>query len=165
LIVVTRKCAAREAAAAVREALAARGFEQPLAQVHLNLDRAYRYTASGGLVGDGEELSDFETPLAVAGVAHPERLWKQLAQAGTRVKERWSFADHHRYTRGDGKRIATRAGAGPLLATLKDAVKLVHVIPDKTAIYVPLQRVCWEVGRDSLDRLVGQVIEEGKGQG
>jgi tetraacyldisaccharide 4'-kinase len=163
LIVVTRKSATPGAAAAVRRALAGRGLERPLAQAHLNVSRAYRYTASDGLVGDGEELSNFETPLAVAGVAHPERLWEQLAEAGTRVGERWSFADHHRYTRADGKRIATRAGAGPLLATLKDAVKLVNVIPDKTAIYVPLQRVCWEVGRDALDRLVGHLLEKGSG--
>lgn len=159
LTVVTRKSAARDAAAAVRDALAARGSKLPIAQVHLNLSRAHRYTADEGLAGDGKELANFEAPLAVAGVAHPDVFWEQLMQAGTRVGEKWSFADHHRYTGEDAKRIMERAGTGPLLATLKDAVKLITIISNTTEIYVPVQEVDWEVGRHTIERLLGHLID------
>lgn len=163
LTVVTRKSAGRDVAAAVRGALAARGSELPIAQVHLNLTRAHRYTAADGLAGDGKELENFEAPLVVAGVARPDVFWEQLTQAGTRVGERWSFADHHRYTGEDAKRIMERVGAGPLLATLKDAVKLVNIISNSTEIYVPLQEIEWEVGRDAIERILAHLTDHLEG--
>ena len=72
-------------------------------------------------VGVGERV------LAVAGVAEPGRFADALAAAGFDVAGTLAFADHHRFTAADVRRIASRAsalGACAVLTTEKDAVRL-----------------------------------------
>ena len=80
--------------------------------------------------------------LAVAGIAAPERFRDALAGAGFEVAGMLAFADHHRFTPGDVRRIAAAAaaaGAGLVLTTEKDAVRLAPLAPfDFAAAAVPL---------------------------
>lgn len=68
-----------------------------------------------------------ERVLAVAGIAEPARFADALAAAGFDVAGMLAFADHHRFTAADARRIAERAsalGARLVLTTEKDAVRL-----------------------------------------
>lgn len=65
--------------------------------------------------------------LAVAGIAEPERFTHALGAAGFDVAGLLAFADHHRFTASDVRRIAERAaslGVRFVLTTEKDAVRL-----------------------------------------
>ena len=93
--------------------------------------------AAGGIVeGTGPVL-------AVAGIAAPERFRDALAGAGFEVAGMLAFADHHRFTPGDVRRIAAAAaasGARLVLTTEKDAVRLAPLAPfDFAAAAAPLR--------------------------
>jgi tetraacyldisaccharide 4'-kinase len=65
--------------------------------------------------------------LAFCGIARPEQFFHGLEAAGLGVAARRVFRDHHRYTAADLVRLAAQAksaGAGALLTTEKDAVRL-----------------------------------------
>lgn len=69
-----------------------------------------------------------DTPaFAFAGIAKPERFFADLERAGWRLTGHRSFRDHHSYTPADLDQIdraARESGAGVLLTTSKDAVRL-----------------------------------------
>jgi len=74
----------------------------------------------------GEPVSP-SSAVGVCGVARPKTFLDALGQAGIAVSELLVFRDHQRY--GDGElaqisRVARRAGAGWVVTTGKDAVKL-----------------------------------------
>ena len=81
--------------------------------------------------------------LAVAGIAAPERFRCALSGAGFDVAAMLAFADHHRFTPADVRRIAAQAaahGAGLVLTTEKDAVRLAPLAPFGVAVAaVPLR--------------------------
>ena len=81
--------------------------------------------------------------LAVAGIAAPERFRDALAGAGFEVAGMLAFADHHPFNPADVRRIAAAAaasGAGLVLTTEKDAVRLAPLAPfDFAAAAVPLR--------------------------
>ena len=81
--------------------------------------------------------------LAVTGIAAPERFRKALAAAGFDVAGALAFADHHRFTPADARRIAARAAAREadlVLTTEKDAVRLAPLAPfDFAVAAVPLR--------------------------
>jgi tetraacyldisaccharide 4'-kinase len=65
--------------------------------------------------------------VAFCGIAHPEQFFAGLEAAGVRLAERVAFADHHRYTGAEIRRLGAAldcAQAGVLLTTEKDAVRL-----------------------------------------
>ncbi len=65
--------------------------------------------------------------VAFCGIARPEQFFRGLEQAGMRPVARLAFADHHRYTGTDLKRItaaARAAGAVALVTTEKDRARL-----------------------------------------
>lgn len=64
---------------------------------------------------------------AIAGIARPQRFFDDLGARGVRVAGAMAFADHHRYSRDDVRRIAAaarRAGAEVIATTEKDRVRL-----------------------------------------
>lgn len=81
--------------------------------------------------------------LAVTGIAAPERFREALAAAGFTIAGALAFADHHRFTPADVRRIAAQAaarGADLVLTTEKDAVRLAPLAPfDFAAAAVPLR--------------------------
>jgi tetraacyldisaccharide 4'-kinase len=64
--------------------------------------------------------------LAFAGIGDPEKFFATLADAGVAVAERVRFADHHRYTAAEARRLLARADAENLmlLTTEKDLVRM-----------------------------------------
>ncbi|MFP5378525.1 MAG: tetraacyldisaccharide 4'-kinase [Vicinamibacteria bacterium] len=80
--------------------------------------------------------------VAAAGVAHPERFFDGLREAGWRVAATLPFPDHHTFTADDVRRIqdaAAAAGATLALVTEKDAVKIDALGPLPLAVArVPL---------------------------
>jgi tetraacyldisaccharide 4'-kinase len=64
--------------------------------------------------------------VALAGIARPERFFRDLESAGWNVVERITFRDHHRFTPADIDRVSAAArGAGAVvLTTEKDAIRL-----------------------------------------
>ena len=81
--------------------------------------------------------------LAVSGIAAPQRFRHALAAAGFEVAGTLAFADHHRFTPADLRRIAAQAAAhdaGLVLTTEKDAVRLTPLAPfDFAVAAVPLR--------------------------
>jgi tetraacyldisaccharide 4'-kinase len=91
--------------------------------------------------------------VAVAGIAHPERLGHLLTRAGLRVAEVLSFPDHHAYGPADVDRLCAAAARGTLVTTEKDLVKLTRLpgLPPLLALRVVLEV---EEGERLVDRLV-----------
>lgn len=91
----------------------------------------------------GESTAGERRVLAVTGIAAPERFRKALAATGFEIAGALAFADHHRFTPADVRRIAAQAaarGADLVLTTEKDAVRLAPLAPfDFAAAAVPLR--------------------------
>lgn len=157
LIVVTRKDAGEERAASTARELARLQPGLPRAGAHLRLSGLARYGESGRL-GAPMGLRGFACPLVVAGVARPDAVRAQLAQAGAKVDLFRVYPDHHRYSRADVDRIAGEVNGGPLVTTLKDAVKLAPLLPERIPVYVMLQEVEWETGREAVEDMIGRLL-------
>jgi tetraacyldisaccharide 4'-kinase len=64
--------------------------------------------------------------LAFAGIGNPDKFFATLSEAGIKVAERASFADHHRYTAAEANALIARAEAEHLVlvTTEKDHARL-----------------------------------------
>ncbi|KPK82123.1 MAG: hypothetical protein AMS25_03535 [Gemmatimonas sp. SM23_52] len=161
LVVITRKVASATEAARVGERLAALLPALPRAVGHIGLGELARYQGPEGALGEPFAARGFHCALAVAGVAHPEAVRRQLQQEGVMIDSWRAFPDHHHYSRADLLQIRRDAGPGPVLATLKDAVKLGPALAPEVDIYVPLQEVAWESGREQIECLLAQLSGAG----
>lgn len=101
-----------DGAAAV--AAMARRRRLPVLHGHLEADRHSLKALSGRRI------------LAFAGIAAPEKFFASLKEAGLCVVEQRGFADHHRYTAAEARKLLARAQAQDLLlvTTAKDHVRL-----------------------------------------
>jgi tetraacyldisaccharide 4'-kinase len=160
LVVTTRKHASVERCEEIAERLAALEPDLPRARAHIALSGLARFDAANRCISEARPLSGFRCALAVAGVANPTAVWAQLAEAGTEVEKQRAFPDHHSYTKADIAFITEHAGRGPVLATLKDAVKLAPALPPATEIYVPIQEIEWEAGEDEVDKLLAGLVQK-----
>lgn len=95
------------------------------------------FTFSRQLAGSAPDRPAF----AFAGIARPERFFRDLERSGWQLTGRRSFADHHPYSEEDVRsliREAQASGAHVLLTTEKDAVRLgtsaVDLTPPVTAV-------------------------------
>ncbi|HSG82491.1 MAG TPA: tetraacyldisaccharide 4'-kinase, partial [Gemmatimonadota bacterium] len=158
LLVVTRKVASEERSEAVAQRLAQIFPDVPVARTHLGLARLARLRSEPLSFGEEISLDGFHCALAVAGVAKPETVWLQLESAGVQIDERRAFKDHHRYRAPELDAIRRAAASGPLLATLKDAVKLTQMLPAETPLYVPIQQVVWESGAAELEGMLERML-------
>jgi tetraacyldisaccharide 4'-kinase len=86
---------------------------------------------------------DGDSALALAGIAEPSHFFDDLRAAGWSVPATMAFADHHRYTSRDLRRIVQRAraaGARRIVTTEKDLVRLLRYRPFPMPIVtVPLR--------------------------
>lgn len=83
--------------------------------------------------------------LAVCGIANPGGFTASIAELDLAPEELLAFPDHHRYRRGDLRRIhraADRTGSAWILTTEKDAVKL----EGRTSLPVVTLRLEVEIG-------------------
>jgi tetraacyldisaccharide 4'-kinase len=156
LLVVTRKAAAADAAAAAVADLARAAPGVPAAIVHL---------APGALraVHGGAELPLAALAgarvLAVSAVGDPRAYAAQLRDAGARV-EAESFPDHYPFAARDVDRLVERAArADRVVCTLKDAVKLGPLWPRAaTPLWYVSQRVSVERGAPEVGRALDAVL-------
>jgi len=91
--------------------------------------------------------------LAFCGIAYPKKFYDMLRNAGADIVEKISFADHHRYSEKDIKRLREQAKAQnlQLVTTAKDAARL----PDgfKSEIHVAHMVLTFE-NSDIIDELI-----------
>jgi tetraacyldisaccharide 4'-kinase len=96
---------------ALESDLRARGLTQPIWRVH----RHMQVPSLGNPV------------LAFCGIARPRQFFAGLSHAAIDIASTRAFPDHHRYTPGDLRSLAAKAGATgatSLLTTEKDAIRL-----------------------------------------
>lgn len=160
LAVVTRKVAPEADATHVAERVAAAAPGVPVARAHIGLSGLVHFEGAAAMPRELLPLADFRCGLAVAGVAKPETVWSQLEAAGVRIDERRAFSDHHRYSAADIEMMNRASASGPLVATLKDAVKLRPLLARNANLYVPLQRVEWEDGAAAVDATIERTFKK-----
>ncbi|NIR43019.1 MAG: tetraacyldisaccharide 4'-kinase [Gemmatimonadetes bacterium] len=157
LAVVSRKSASAERAAEIEAELRSAAPEVPTARVHLALSRLYPYHGAEERLGPAVPLAGFRCGVAVAGVARPESFWAQLEAAAVAVDERRVFPDHHRYSRDEAQALEQAAGGEPILASLKDAVKLRPLLAPESELYVPLQEPVWEASAQEIEAMLERI--------
>jgi len=72
-------------------------------------------------------------PFLLSGIANPERFWSDVAAAAPGVVGRTAYADHHRFTPNEVRRLyddARAVRADAIVTTAKDAVRLPPVAPE-----------------------------------
>jgi tetraacyldisaccharide 4'-kinase len=72
-------------------------------------------------------------PFLLSGIANPERFWSDVAAAAPGVVGRAAYADHHRFTPNEVRRLyddARGVRADAIVTTAKDAVRLPPVAPE-----------------------------------
>jgi tetraacyldisaccharide 4'-kinase len=82
---------------------------------------------------DGREQRPPTRPFLLSGIANPERFWSDVSSAAADVAGRLAFADHHRFTPDEIRRVAEEARASraeAIVTTAKDAVRLPEPLPD-----------------------------------
>lgn len=158
LVVTTRKSATRARADEVAKRISELEPGLPQAQAHLRLAGLATFDGSSGELGAMRPLSGFHCRLAIAGIARPDTLWAQLREGGVRVEEERAFSDHHRYRAAEVERIRRDAADGPLVMTLKDAVKLGPLLGRDVAIHAPIQEVVWESGGEAIECLLANLM-------
>ena len=97
--------------------------------------RAFRVSrrAVGFFDLDGREQAAPGRPFLLSGIANPERFWADVASAVPAVAGRSAFADHHRFTADEVRRVVDEArasAADAIVTTAKDAVRLSGPLPD-----------------------------------
>ena len=151
VVVITRRTAASDRAAAVAERVRQR-TAGPVVVAHLE--------AGGWLSAPGKprEGSPRGEVVAVAGVGEPDAFFRQLSAAGVTVAHALSFRDHHVYTAEDADRIREASQGRPVVTTAKDAIKLAGVLAD-IDLWVLDQTVAIEGGREALMERLEDTVE------
>jgi tetraacyldisaccharide 4'-kinase len=145
----------------LRESLASASFAHAVLVSADDPERAHTVAASLGVsdgfrlvriagaprrldvVGAGAPVRATGPVLAVAGIAQPDRFFRELGAAGWDVKQAVSYRDHHRYTRADALSLVARArqaGARAIVTTEKDLVRLLPFRPMALpVVWMPLE--------------------------
>src|SRR5882762_228107 len=155
LIVVTRKAASAEAAAALAERLGRVG-RTPLCLASLAVSHL-----EGMRSGGRQELAVLagRRVVAAAGIADPESFAQQLGTAGASV-QLVAYQDHHAYRPADLERLVQAAAGGDyVVVTEKDAVKLRRQWPGSAVEpLVAVLAVHWERNGRALEQAVDAVL-------
>jgi len=155
LIVVTRKSASAEAAAALAEQVG-RARETPLCLARLVV-RHLEGMRSGGRL----ELAVLagRRVVAAAGIADPASFAAQLRTAGASV-QLVAYQDHHAYRQADLEPLVRAAAGGDyVVVTEKDAVKLRRQWPGSAAEpLVAVLAVHWERNGRALEQAVDAAL-------
>ena len=151
-IVVTRKRAPAQAAAALAEELAQGRPGVPLGVVHLALTGFSELRSGHPVPVDG---LNGRRVLAAAGIADPESFADQLRELSGTV-QLVAYQDHHRYTEADVAGLLSAAAAVDyVVVTEKDAVKLRPRWPaDAREPLVAALGVRWERGQGAIEALL-----------
>jgi len=162
LLVVTRKRADEEAAAALAAQLAARWPGIPVAVARLSVT---------GLAGmrSGTPMSldalRGRRVMAAAAIADPESFAVQVRASGATVQLA-AYQDHHEYDAADvAWLVRAAAAAGYLVVTEKDAVKLRTLWPaDGPEPLVAVMEWIWERNLEAVERALERVVAAPSGE-
>jgi tetraacyldisaccharide 4'-kinase len=127
------------------------------------LDFARAVAVSGA--SSGWDAAAGAAVVAVAGVAHPDRFFQMLRDAGCNVAATLSFPDHHRYGPRDVARVdstARWAGTDTVVTTRKDLVRWQVLGPlpfECIAIPLGLELDGWDTLTASLDQAIARARE------
>lgn len=156
LIVVTSKAASVEQANAIASRVG-RAHGIPVTSVRLQAHALVQPGSSDDPVAPA--VLRGRRVLVVAGIGDPKALLRQLEAFGA-VPSTAFFPDHHRYTAADVTSLTTRAaGVDYVVCTLKDAVKLQHLWPDKApALVYVSQRVELMSGEGHLQAALDRLL-------
>ncbi len=158
LVVVTRKTATSESAARVARTIAELNPGLAIGQVEVRIGSLAEY--GGDSLYESEPvgpIDGLQCAVALAGVARPEAVWQQLERFGIGMERRWVRPDHHKYRQAEIRQLSRLAASGPIIATLKDAVKLRPALGPSVRILVPLQQIVWESGGQEAIRLLNDI--------
>lgn len=148
LIIVTRKTAsvdaAREAANQIRKRTG-----KPCAIIAI-LQVTLRNSVDPALRVQGPVV-------AVAGIARPDLMLRQLQEQNIEVARLLAYPDHRAYTSRDAELIQRVAAGRPIITTEKDMVKLETLI-DPAELWVIEQEVSIEEGKDALLAMLDRVL-------
>lgn len=127
------------------------------------LDFAGAVAVSGA--SSGWDAAAGAAVVAVAGVAHPDRFFQMLRDAGCNVAATLSFPDHHRYAPRDVARVGSTArwaGTDTVVTTRKDLVRWQALGPlpfECIAIPLGLELDGWDTLTASLDQAIARARE------
>lgn len=82
-----------------------------------------------------------QRPLALAGIAKPERFFSDLRSAGVQLAATYAVRDHHHYSEADANRIraaAEKAGADGVVTTQKDLMNLGRLVHHLGCVAIPI---------------------------
>lgn len=100
--------------------------------------------------------------VGVAGVAYPERFFRDVRRQGVELRDALAFPDHHEYSARELQRIRELAAGRPVVTTAKDAVKLRYARPGLDLCVLD-QRV-HVTGAEGLGALLDALLSPGPGQ-
>lgn len=152
-VVVTRRTASAEAAAALAGEISRRHPERAVAVLALVPG------SWSTLAGEPSEPPPGPV-LAAAGVARPETFRRQVAEALGSEAELAPFADHHAFTSAEARALRRRAGTRTLVVTEKDAVKLERHANILEPVRVLGVRLAWDKGEDDVRTLVAALAPQ-----
>jgi tetraacyldisaccharide 4'-kinase len=95
-----------------------------------------------------------------AGIAGPDGFFEDLRSAGIKIRETFSFPDHHRYTAADFSmifRAASEHGAGAIITTAKDFVRI--PLPCRDAFAVAEIGIDFGADQEGFCSLVARTVE------
>jgi tetraacyldisaccharide 4'-kinase len=150
LVIVTRKTATRQGAAAVADAV--RALSPRLAVANVHLAAGWRLPGAARPAGPPPGAA-----LLVSGLAEPELFADSAALAGARVADRLVFPDHHVYAADDVARIRQAAAGRPIVTTEKDWTKLHHGLGHER-VWLLVQGVIIESGGETVTQLLDQAL-------
>jgi tetraacyldisaccharide 4'-kinase len=129
--------------------------------IHCQLAPTGLLPLEGGPTRPLAELAGAEV-LAVAALATPGPFLAHLAAVGAEA-DAALFADHHEFTAEEATALIARAGERRLVMTLKDAVKLRHLLGPEVDAWVLHQAVTLERGEDLIEAALGRALEARSG--
>jgi tetraacyldisaccharide 4'-kinase len=105
-------------------------------------------------------------PIAICGIARPERFLGDLRDAGIELADEAIFPDHHAYTEPDLRRLLRlreRNNAGGFVTTEKDAINLAQNPPELLQAMQPLTAAPLKMelidGDGAMDTMLGAIAE------
>lgn len=150
LLVVTRRSAGAERAAAVAHevAVVARGKPVVIAAI-----LPLRWTR------DGREVEPpAGSALAVTAIAMPELFAASVHDAGGRIDRILAFPDHHLFVPADIERVRSESRGRTIVTTAKDAMKL-SALAAEADVRVLEQVVHIEAGASALEHALDRIVQ------
>lgn len=103
---------------------------------------------------------------AFCGLANPAAFWRSLDALNCRPAHRWVFADHHRYTPQQVKRMAALAKAAGLELLLTTEKDLMNLPPEAARLAAPLRLAWLRIGveLEGEDELLELIVRRVRGE-